>query len=426
MTPLSVALPASATKARWALTVLFELLGLELRDATPGERARLAYGGRDADIQLPTGPSEWEWDEPAPIVAHADGLPLLRVADEPPDLVYSTYACLTGPWERSDPADRVGCPIAAQGWLARNGLLGEPLVHRYAERLGQLLAVQPPKRKPAIVLTHDVDDNFRHLFGVRERKERLRRDLRERRLSAVRRTAGLIKERGYRGPDPNDRFENWADSHRDWTSRPTYFAASFGLFQSGSDRDDVAYDIRHTKVRATLRQLVAEGAEIGLHCSIRARESGERLRAERVALEEAIGKRIRSARHHWWALGRPPEAAWRRQAEAGFELDCSLGFNDRVGFRRGIAAPFRPFDPVSGRHSPIRTLPTIAMDAAVEHPDELRRLYQTVRKVGGALVLDWHVHSWRSSASLRAFVDEAVADGARLCTPLELLAETTR
>ena len=96
----------------------------------------------------------------------------------------------TAPWERIDPKDEVGCPIAAQGWLAQNQMLREPIVHRYAEILGRALEITS-RRGSAISLTHDVDNNFGHLFARRESAELLRRDLRAHSLAAVRRAAGL-------------------------------------------------------------------------------------------------------------------------------------------------------------------------------------------------------------------------------------------
>jgi hypothetical protein len=436
---VAVSLPAGAVRARYALGVLLSLLGIAMREAPRGEPAEVAYGDRPGRLRIPAGAVDG-WDDPAPNVRRVDGLPVLERSSSTPasrdgpigfDLLYATYACLTAPWERTDPADEVGCPVASAGWLARNGLLEEPLVHRYAMLLGDALGAVPARR-PAIVLTHDVDDNFGHLFGRRQRWEFLRRDLAAGRPAAsARRLLGLVRSSLVRGRDPNDRFEDWAAWHAKWGSRPTYFAASHGLFEPGSARQDVPYDLRHPEVRAVLRRAREEGAEIGVHLSIGARSSAAKLRAEREALEDAVNGPVRSARHHWWALGRPPEPTWRLHGQAGIELDCSLGFNDRAGFRRGIAAPFHPFDTAANRALPVLALPTIAMDAAVAaEAEELRRLWRSVDGVGGTLVLDWHVHSANpralpgAAAALRAFVDEALAHGARMLTPLELLGES--
>ena len=436
---LAVRVPPEATRARYALDVLLSLLGLKVRDAAAGEPADVAYGPLEARVRVPAGPQDG-WDDRVPGVRRADGLAALELAPADArgdtglgvDLLYATYASLTAPWERDDPADEVGAPIAAEGWLARNGLLEEPLVHRYADRLGRTLREAgvdvPPRPAPLIVLTHDVDNNFGGLFGVRESWALFRRDAARGRPAAVRRALGLARRLARRGGDPNDRFDEWASEHRRWGGRASYFVASHGLFHPEGARQDVPYDVRHPEVRRTLREAIAGGAEVGLHLSIGARESADRIRREREALEDALGQPVRSARHHWWALGPRPERTLRLHADAGLEVDCSFGWNDRIGFRRGIAAPFQPFDTEAERALPVVALPTLAMDAAVAASGGetgLQALYRTVAEVGGVLVLDWHAHALNPAAlpgaaeTLRRFLDGAVTAGARLATPLE-------
>jgi hypothetical protein len=375
-------------RARYALAELLRLLDLPPADAD------------DVAQRLPA-PRQGDWDETDPDPA------LLKTPQrlDQFDLLYATYACLTAPWERVDPADEVGCPIAAEGWLARHGLLGEPLVHRYAAILGELLGAKS-ERDAAVVLTHDVDEAFRYLFGRRERWVRLQRQPGLRRVASLARSA-LAPRR----PDETDRFATW-------TQRPTFFFAAHGLLDGG-DLRDVAYDVAHPHVRETIRRLADRGAEIGVHFSIASASSEDKMRGERERLEQVAGVPVRSSRHHWWA--RPTGQA---HALAGVDVDLSLGFNDRPGFRRGIAAPFRPYDHESGRAADVWALPTIAMDAAVRDADELATLWETVQEVGGLLVLDWHVHSAnpRSGLPYQALVDFLRDVAPPLTTPLEAVA----
>ncbi len=419
----------SDPRARYALGVLAGLLGLEVRDARPGEHADVGHGAVDAQVCIPQAPGDW--DAPAPNIFEHEGVPLVTPRGSAAgDLLFATYAMLTGPWERRDPWDDVGCPIARRGWLARRGLLREPLVHRYAQLLGDLLGRRPPKAA-SFVVTHDVDDNFAHLFARRESWERLKRELRAGRPSALRRAAGLAQRLARPiASDENDRFDDWRKWHLRRGGRPAYFAASFGLFRRGADLRDVAYDVRNPAVSETLRAAARAGAEIGVHFSIGARDSAQRLREEREELEEALGVPVRSARHHWWAIG-PGGETWPLHAEAGVVVDCSLGFNDDIGYRRGIAAPFRPYNPRLQRATDLWLLPTLAMDAAalaLDDPrEELADLLQRTASVGGAFVLDWHVHSANPRALpgaielLDALADEAAESRLSPATPLELI-----
>jgi hypothetical protein len=420
---LRIQLDQDSPRARYALDVLASLLGCEWLAVT--EHAELTYGS-----DLAAGPQAG-WDEPD--VQLAPGrLPMLHRPNGPPDMLYSTYACLTAPWERVDPANEVGTPIAARGFLARHRLLETPLVHLYAAELARLAGRTPPSRRAVVVLTHDVDEHFRHLFGIRESLTRIRRDAAAFRPGGARRVAGLGRRIAGRGrPDPNDTWDEWHTALGEWLGRGTFFVAAYNLFDRGAGRYDVAYDVRHAQVAAVFADLAKAGAEIGVHLSLQARQSAAQVGRERTRLEEALGRQIRSARHHWWALGPDWWRTLRAHGEAGLLVDCSFGFNDRPGFRRGITLPFRAFDPEANETLSLWSLPTIAMDHSIfdgtapleEGIARLQGLLVTTEAVGGALVLDWHANELRTLAGegLLEFVRLALDRGVELQTPLGLI-----
>jgi hypothetical protein len=450
---IQVAFDTPSEEARWALDVLLSVLGLRWTTVPPDAEADLVYGRprTTARAAIWAGP-QTGWDDPRPIVDHTRGAGIVRLpsdqgadAGQPGtvvlfDAVYAAYASLTAPWEAVDPTDEVGCPIAGMSWLARQGLLERPLVHEYAAALGAALQAAgislPPPRKPSIVLTHDVDSNFGHLFARRESLSLLRRDLVALRPSALRRFAGLLRRLGgpY-GSDPNDRWDDWFALAGARGGRPTYFVASYGLFDKGSLRHDPPYDARHPEVRSALRDLIAKGAELGIHFSLQAQASAEQVAAECERLASLIDAPVRSARHHWWAVGQPAETVLGWQARAGIRLDCSLGYNDLPGFRRGIAAPFHPFDRETRQPLTIWELPTVAMDLALydgrrppeESAELLQRLLDTTKAIGGALVIDWHAHALNparlngAGAGLRALLTSRTSEQVALCTPLEIV-----
>jgi hypothetical protein len=450
MGEVTVAWGRDSPRARYALDVLLGLLGTASRDAGPDEQATLGYAATGAKVVVPAGGQEG-WDEPRPSLMRIGGLPVLHRPGDTPrapstgdlgfDALYAAYACLTAPWEAVDPRNEVGTPTAAEGWLCRNGLLEEPLVHRYAEALRELLAeagIATRRRKPALVLTHDVDEQFGRLFGVREGLIRLGRDLRRGRPGSVRRTAGLARQLALHWRnDPNDCWDEWRRLLEDWSGAAAFFVASFNLFDRGAGRFDVAYDVRRPEVAREVCSLAQAGAEIGIHFSLQANTSAEQVLRERRRLEDALGLEIRSCRHHWWALGPDPLRTLRFHAQAGMRVDCSFGFNDRPGFRRGIAAPFRVFDPESGSALPLVCLPTIVMDSALfdgkrsadEALESLCSLYRRTAEIGGDYVLDWHSHVLNPAAAhgagrgLVEFVAYAREHGARLRRPLELAGE---
>jgi hypothetical protein len=56
---------------------------------------------------------------------------------------------------------------------------------------------------------------------------------------------------------------------------------------------------------------------------------------------------------------------WAAQVEAGFAHDSTLGYNEAIGFRAGIAAPFVPWDGVGRRAHRLWEVPLTAMDGAL-------------------------------------------------------------
>jgi len=127
---------------------------------------------------------------------------------------------------------------------------------------------------------------------------------------------------------------------------------------------DPDYDLRReARLVAKLRELLAAGWGVGLHPSFDAFEDAERLAGEKRLLEQALDASVTKVRNHWLRLSLA--RTWRAQAEAGFEEDATLGFNDAVGFRAGLARPFRPFDPERGGALPLRVAPVAVMDSTL-------------------------------------------------------------
>ena len=60
-----------------------------------------------------------------------------------------------------------------------------------------------------------------------------------------------------------------------------------------------------------------------------------------------------------------PQDSFQFWEAQGMQLDESLGYPDGVGYRAGIAGPFKPFDPGSQKEASIISLPLVAMDSAI-------------------------------------------------------------
>jgi hypothetical protein len=139
-------------------------------------------------------------------------------------------------------------------------------------------------------------------------------------------------------------------------------------------------------------------AEIGLHGSYRAADDRSLLADEKEALERLAGP-LTGQRFHYLRID--PHGNLRAVAHLGFRYDTTLGFADALGFRAGIAHPFRPWDVAADRPLELIEVPLAAMDAtlAEQHylglsaraaEPRLLALLDWAAEHGGGFSLLWH------------------------------------
>jgi hypothetical protein len=140
--------------------------------------------------------------------------------------------------------------------------------------------------------------------------------------------------------------------------------------------------------------LAAAGWPIGLHYNYDTFLDATRLRLQREELERLVGQSLNTGRAHY--LRFDPAHSWRFLATQGIMVDETLGYPDAIGYRAGIAAPFRPYDAELGARLPLIELPLVAMDAelAAAGPEPavitFAALLRHLSAVGGALSLLFH------------------------------------
>jgi hypothetical protein len=132
---------------------------------------------------------------------------------------------------------------------------------------------------------------------------------------------------------------------------------------------------------------------------------------QKSQIEAVLGHRISSVRHHHlhFDIRHTPPI---HQA-AGFHYDCSVGFNDGVGFRNGTCWPWWLMDLSVHRPTTVLELPLIIQDkcllknAAGGDPslalDVADRLIEQVAGVGGVLTVLWHPSLVRDPVSMSLY-----------------------
>jgi peptidoglycan/xylan/chitin deacetylase (PgdA/CDA1 family) len=274
-------------------------------------------------------------------------------------------------------------------------LLDPPL-----ERLRTRLGVEPPRwagARFAVALTHDVDVPWRWSRGaVKGTAARIKRHALSREGGeTVREARGLLTRplHRLRGTDPNWSFERVLEIERSSGAGSTFFVMAGHRHPADGPSPETYARLRPKLVETLLRG----GAEVGLHGSYTAAEDTGRLAEEKRVLEELAGPVV-GQRYHYLRVD--PARNLAPLEQAGFSYDSSLGFAGALGFRAGIAHPFRPWDLEADRPLDLIEIPLAAMDVTFDRrylalsarkaePHFIALLEQAAARGGGFAVL-WH------------------------------------
>jgi hypothetical protein len=276
------------------------------------------------------------------------------------DLIADAFYDLARVEELAAPQDEHGRFSAASSGLDP---LDPPL-----ERLRRDLGLTPPTWDGAtfaVALTHDVDSVRRWTrAGFAGAAARLKGDVvagRRRAALGEVKSLALAPVHKLRGTDPNWRFSQIVrETRRHGASGCTFF-----VLGGHSDPHDGAGEI-YSQLRPRLvEELGGVEAEIGLHGSYRSARD-VRLLAEEKQRLEALGIRVAGHRYHYLRVD--PHHNLEPLAEAGLRYDSTLAFADALGFRAGLARPFRPWDFALDEPLDIVEVPLAAMDVTLAEP----------------------------------------------------------
>jgi peptidoglycan/xylan/chitin deacetylase (PgdA/CDA1 family) len=282
--------------------------------------------------------------------------------------------------ERGAPRDRHGRFLASSSCLDP---LDPPL-----ERLRRELGLPLPwygNARFAVALTHDVDVPWRWTrSGVRSGASRLKSNVRAGRagpaLADARGLARLPLHK-LRGNDPNWRFAEIVAEEREHGGRSTFF-----VMAGHGHRADGPAPETYDRLRPQLVEtLVEAGAEVGLHGSYLAADDLDRLAHERALLAQLEGPLV-GHRYHYLRVD--PQRNLVPLARLGFHYDTTLGFPDAVGFRAGIAHPFRPWNLDEDRPADLVEVPLAVMDATLAE-ERYEGLSASAAKPRILALLDW-------------------------------------
>ena len=316
----------------------------------------------------------------------------------------------------SDRRDEWECFKGTYSRAHELGVLDEPLVNRCARQLEMRVRAwheargHLPPRVPrwkndaafAVALTHDLDDVA--LYSLRGALRLLRRAQRPTTYAARGGLAAALRALQHaRERDPYDQFDRWVlDEERRGYRASYYFvppdatrAHEYDPTYAWSDR--ATFEGRRVSVAGMMRRMAERGFEVGLHGSYLSHREGEELARQRRSVERASEHPVAGGRQHF--LRFDVRATWDAQERAGLTYDTTLGYNEEIGFRAGIAAPFHPWAPERRAVHELIELPLTVMDGALFRSLALdgaraaartREHLEKVEEVGGLAVLLWH------------------------------------
>lgn len=159
-------------------------------------------------------------------------------------------------------------------------------------------------------------------------------------------------------------FEFWKEADKKFNVKSVFYIyAATRKKNLRSWLIDPSYDIRaNDRVRNALKDLIKSGFSIGLHGSFDSAFQEELLKKEKQVLEDSIDGSVQHTRQHWLNY---EEMVTPYIHEKYFSFDSTLGWNDRIGFRSGIASRYRPFDHKNSKAFQYFITPQVIMDSNI-------------------------------------------------------------
>ena len=316
------------------------------------------------------------------------------------DIVLTTYILISGLHELGMKRDSHNHHHIETSILYKKNILHIPLINQYANLLRETftsydpLPIWPNGKTWAAAITHDVDypkmirwiEILRYLITRKSQSK----------FSVI---AGIIA-----GKNHFWKFQDWINLEIEYGIRSAfYFCGRKGsLLEYLSGIPDPFYDVGSAEFRKVINQLKNNGFEVGLHASYNSFKSLATLKREIKAVESALGEQLIGNRHHYWHINQDnPAQTSELHEKAGLFYDSSICYEQRAGFRYGIAAPFRLFQKNNNRVSNCLQLPTTFMDdhmyRHLKHSQfksphvEIDTLINQTKIFSGLFIVDYHV-----------------------------------
>lgn len=298
---------------------------------------------------------------------------------------------------------------ARQSLAFNKGFLDQPVVNRWANRLGQLLKKQFPelpvrKKEYRYISTIDIDNAwaFREKGLLRGAGAFLRsllsfdfKDLKER-------VSVLL---GW-STDPYDTYDRLNKI------RDTYGVTCIYFFLLGDyDQFDKNVSASRRKFQSLIKS-IADYNLCGIHPSFKSNDEPFRVHLEQSRLRKIIRRDVQHSRQHFLRMRFPD--TYRELLNCDITDDYTMGYAQEIGFRASICTPFYFYDLAAEQITLLRIHPFAVMDTTLRSylllkPDEvltyITPLIREVKAEGGTFMSLWHNETISDRAPWKGWKD---------------------
>jgi len=283
---------------------------------------------------------------------------------------------------------------ADESLAVKNGFIEKPVIDIWAYKFLELLKEKFPSynysvREFNLISTIDVDVAFAYKYKgiVRTIGGFVNDILHFRVVNFWRRLLTILNFR----TDPFDTFTSLLSIQKEFNVNTVFFflIGDYTTF-------DKNISFSNNKFKSLIKS-VADYAKIGLHPSYFTFKNIEKLKKEKLRLENIINTPITFSRQHFLRLSIPE--TYQNLIDLDLEEDYTMGYAKVVGFRASTCTPFYFYDLDFEIQTPLKIFPFAFMDVTLKDymnlsPEEslqkILELKETVKKVNGTFISLFH------------------------------------
>ena len=145
---------------------------------------------------------------------------------------------------------------------------------------------------------------------------------------------------------------------------------------------------------------VADYCKVGIHPSYFSLKNEQKIKKEKMRLEQIVNFPITKSRHHYLRLDLPD--TYQHLVDLEIKQDYTMGYASHYGFRAGTCTPFYFYDLDYEIQTPLKIFPFAVMDGTLKDYlnftakrsyDTIIRLANEVKKVNGTFITLFHNES---------------------------------